>query len=431
MNRALRNSFWLYNQNNFYSIRVFKNISGFQKGSDKFSILRSALSHCPVILERIAWYQYTLVYIVCILFLTMRTDNQIIIYTSPENHTEVTVKIEDDTVWLTQAQMAELFDTTPQNITLHMKNIYGDGELVEDATCKDFLQVRKEGKRNVERMQKFYNLDAIISVGYRVNSKRGTAFRIWATSRLKEYLVEGYSINQSRLDELGKTIRLLTEKWKNIDHDEAKWLLDIIASYTESFVLLNQYDSGSLGARGSEDITYIIDYADAKPAIDSLRATLLEKSEATPLFGNEKDTSFVGILSSVIATFDGIALYPTIEEQAAHLLYFIIKDPPLHWWEQAYRSIPLHLVPREESSPIPPGWWREDQWGRTHDSRTSHCSIWSEGERDDGQARCQPYQSITPYPYVTQAPPPRRRRCPRTRGDSRKRLLQNRETVTE
>lgn len=142
----------------------------------------------------------------------MRTDNQIIIYTSPENHTEVTVKIEDDTVWLTQAQMAELFDTTPQNITLHMKNIYGDGELVEDATCKDFLQVRKEGKRNVERMQKFYNLDAIISVGYRVNSKRGTAFRIWATSRLKEYLVEGYSINQSRLDELGKTIRLLTEK---------------------------------------------------------------------------------------------------------------------------------------------------------------------------------------------------------------------------
>ena len=142
----------------------------------------------------------------------MRTDNQIIIYTSPENHTEVTVKIQDDTVWLTQAQMAELFDTTPQNITLHMKNIYGDGELVEDATCKDFLQVRKEGKRNVERMQKFYNLDAIISVGYRVNSKRGTAFRIWATSRLKEYLVEGYSINQSRLDELGKTIRLLTEK---------------------------------------------------------------------------------------------------------------------------------------------------------------------------------------------------------------------------
>ena len=286
------------------------------------------VSNCPVILERIAWYQYTLVYIVCILFLTMRTDNQIIIYTSPENHTEVTVKIEDDTVWLTQAQMAELFDTTPQNITLHMKNIYGDGELVEDATCKDFLQVRKEGKRNVERMQKFYNLDAIISVGYRVNSKRGTAFRIWATSRLKEYLVEGYSINQSRLDELGKTIRLLTEKWKNIDHDEAKWLLDIIASYTESFILLNQYDSGSLGARGSEDITYIIDYADAKPAIDSLRATLLEKSEATPLFGNEKDTSFVGILSSVIATFDGIALYPTIEEQAAHLLYFIIKDHP-------------------------------------------------------------------------------------------------------
>lgn len=154
----------------------------------------------------------------------MEKKNNIIIYTSPDNKTEVLVKMQDDTIWLTQAQMAELFDTTPQNITLHMKNIYGDGELIEESTCKDFLQVRKEGKREVERKQKFYNLDAIISVGYRVNSKRGTAFRIWATARLKEYLVQGYSINQSRLDELGQTIRLLTEKGKKIDPDEArKW----------------------------------------------------------------------------------------------------------------------------------------------------------------------------------------------------------------
>ena len=231
----------------------------------------------------------------------MRKDNQIIIYTSPENHTEVTVKIQDDTVWLTQAQMAELFDTTKQNISLHMKTIFADGELMEDSVIKDFLTTASDGKNYHTN---HYNLDATISVGYRVNSKRGTAFRIWATTRLKEYLVAGYSINQSRLDELGKTIRLLTEKGKKIDTDEAKGLLDIIASYTESFVLQNQYDSGSLGDRGSEDITYIIDYADAKPAIDSLRATLLEKSEATPLFGNEKDTSFVGILSSIVATFD-------------------------------------------------------------------------------------------------------------------------------
>jgi death-on-curing family protein len=173
-----------------------------------------------------------------------------------------------------------------------------------------------------------YNLDAIISIGYRVNSKRGTAFRIWATTRLREYLVQGYSINQSRLDELGQTIKLLTEKWKNIDPDEARWLLDIIASYTESFVMLNRYDTGDLGDSGDPDVTYIIEYSEAKSAISELKMKLLERSEANEIFGNEKDESFIGILSNIIATFDGQYLYATIEEQAAHLLYFIIKDHP-------------------------------------------------------------------------------------------------------
>jgi len=174
----------------------------------------------------------------------------------------------------------------------------------------------------------YYNLDAIISVGYRVNSARATHFRQWATTRLKEYLVQGYSINQSRLDELWQTIRLLTEKWKKIDAEEAKWLLDIIASYTDSFVTLNRYDTGNLSGTGDENITYIIDYTEAKSAIIELKSKLLEQSEANDIFGNEKDESFIGILSSIIATFDGVYLYPTIEEQAAHLLYFIIKDHP-------------------------------------------------------------------------------------------------------
>lgn len=168
----------------------------------------------------------------------------------------------------------------------------------------------------------------IISVGYRVNSKRGTAFRIWATQRLREYLVQGYSINQSRLDELSKTIKLLTDKGKKIDPDEARGLLDIIANYTESFLLLNRYDTGSLGDSGNPDVTYIIDYTEAKTAIVELKDKLLEKSEANDIFGNEKDESFIGILSNIVATFDGQYLYTTIEEQAAHLLYFIIKDHP-------------------------------------------------------------------------------------------------------
>ncbi len=141
----------------------------------------------------------------------MKTENQIIIYTSPDNQTEVTVNFQNETVWLTQAQMAGLFDTTKQNISLHMKNVFSDGELIENSVVKDFLTTASDGKNYHTQ---HYNLDAIISIGYRVNSKRGTAFRIWATQRLREYLVQGYSINQKRLDELQKTIQIISEKSK-------------------------------------------------------------------------------------------------------------------------------------------------------------------------------------------------------------------------
>lgn len=261
-------------------------------------------------------------------FFIMENKNNIIIYTSPDNKTEVTVQMQDDSVWLTLSQLAELFDKDSQTISDHLKNIFSTEELVHESTTRNFRVVRKEGQREVSREIEHYNLDAIISVGYRVNSKRGTAFRIWATQRLREYLVQGYSINQSRLDELGHTIRLLTEKGKKIDPDEAQWLLDIIASYTDSFITLNRYDTGNLSGTGDENITYIIDYTEAKSAIMELKSRLLEQSETNDIFGNEKDESFVGILSSIIATFDGAYLYPTIEEQAAHLLYFIIKDHP-------------------------------------------------------------------------------------------------------
>ncbi len=261
---------------------------------------------------------------VYILTNNMHAENQIVIYTSPDNHTEVTVKMQDDTVWLTQAQMAELFGKSQATINEHVRNIYKSEELLEVGTLRKF----GNSENSFTKPTNYYNLDAIISVGYRVNSKRGTAFRIWATQRLREYLVQGYSINQSRLDELGKTIKLLTDSGKKIDPDEAKWLLDIIANYTESFLLLNRYDTGSLGDSGNPDVTYIIDYTEAKSAIRELKSKLLEQSEANDIFGNEKDKSFIGILSNTIATFDWQYLYTTIEEQAAHLLYFIIKDHP-------------------------------------------------------------------------------------------------------
>jgi death-on-curing family protein len=176
-----------------------------------------------------------------------------------------------------------------------------------------------------------YNLDAILSVGYRVNSKRGTQFRQWATQRLKDYLVQGYALNQKRLDELGKMVRLIEQSGSTdgLQLGEAKGLLEILGGYTRSFVLLNQYDSHKLPTEAfNTDMTYEIQYEEAKAAIAELKKQLMAKKEATELFGNEKDASFSGILGSIVQTFGGQHLYPSIEEQAAHLLYFVIKNHP-------------------------------------------------------------------------------------------------------
>ncbi|MEK6616998.1 MAG: virulence protein RhuM/Fic/DOC family protein, partial [Bacteroidota bacterium] len=248
------------------------------------------------------------------------------------------VSFEDETVWLTQKQMAELFQTTPQNITIHFKNIFEEGELVELATCKDYLQVQMEGKRKVERKQRFYNLDAILSVGYRVNSKRGTQFRQWATQRLKDHLVKGYTLNERRLKQLSQNMQQLEQAVKLIRQSgnaeelklsETKGMLDIILNYTQSFVLLNQFDSNNLHTdKLNENITYEIKYDEAVIAITELKKQLLKKKEATDIFGNRKDESFKGTLGNIVQTFGGKYLYPSIEEQAAHLLYFVIKNHP-------------------------------------------------------------------------------------------------------
>jgi death-on-curing family protein len=255
-------------------------------------------------------------------------ENKLEIYKSAEG-VEVAVLLDNDTVWATQRQMAEVFETTPQNITLHLKKLYSEGEIVEEATCKEYLQVQKEGKRQVQRRQLLYNLDAIISVGYRINSKRGTQFRQWATQRLKEYLVKGYAINQKRLEELGKMLQLIEQSGKSqeLQLQEAKGLLDILSHYTRSFVLLNQFDSNTLQIGNlNPNITYEIQYGEAIHAIAELKGQLIAKKEATELFGREKDSSFKSSLQSIVQTFGGQYLYPSIEEQAAHLLYFVIKN---------------------------------------------------------------------------------------------------------
>ncbi len=257
--------------------------------------------------------------------------NQIEIYKGENNETQIEVKFEEGTVWLTQKQLAELFKNTVPNINMHIRNVYEEKELTKKSTIKKSLIVQKEGKRLVNRMIELYNLDVIISVGYRVKSIQGTKFRQWATQRLKDYLVEGYAINQERLNQLQKTIQLIesTGKTDELSLNEAKGLLNIITNYTNSFVLLNRFDSHELETtKLSEEITYQIKYPEAVNVIKELKKVLVSKREATGWFGKEKDKSLEGLLGNIVQSFAGNYLYRSIEEQASHLLYFIIKNHP-------------------------------------------------------------------------------------------------------
>ena len=257
--------------------------------------------------------------------------NDIIIYKTSDKKTQIEVKIEGETVWLNQKQMADLFQNTVPNINIHIKNIYKEKELTKKATIKESLIVQKEGKREISRNVSLYNLDVIISVGYRVKSKRGTEFRQWATQRLNDYLVKGCAVNQKRLEQLQQTIQLISQSGntKTLQLQEARGLLEIISNYTRSFILLNHFDSNNFTNENlDENITYEIQYKEAFLAITTLKKQLIKRKEASALFGNQKDDGFKGALQSIVQTFDGQYLYPTIEEQAANLLYFIIKNHP-------------------------------------------------------------------------------------------------------
>lgn len=262
----------------------------------------------------------------------MENKGKIIIYKTNDKQTQIEVKFEQDTVWLTQRQMSDLFQTTPQNITIHLKNIFEDKELDESATCKDYLQVQMEGKRKIQRKQRIYNLDAVLSVGYRINSRRGTQFRQWATQRLNEYLIKGYSINEKRLKEtrqqfieLKRTIKLLENvvKSKALNSNEATGLLKVVTDYSYALDMLDKYDHQTLKKPSKKSKEkYKINY---KQAYDAIR-TLKEKFGGSALFGNEKDNSFKSSLDNIYLTFQKKELYPGAENKAAHLLYFVVKN---------------------------------------------------------------------------------------------------------
>jgi len=261
--------------------------------------------------------------------LNVKVENNIEIYTGEDGHIQIEVKFDKDTVWLNQNQLMTLFESSKANISEHLKGIFQSGELSMDSTVRNFRTVRQEGRRQVSREIEHYNLDVIISLGYKINTNRGIKFRQWATQHLKDYLVKGYVVNPKRLEDLGRMVQLIesTGKSENLQLNEAKGLLDMLSHYTKSFVLLNQYDSHTLKSGSlNKNITYEIQYEEAKIAIEELKGRLVSKREATELFGREKDQSFKSSLQSIVQTFDGQYLYPSIEEQAAHLLYFVIKN---------------------------------------------------------------------------------------------------------
>ena len=258
--------------------------------------------------------------------------SEIKIYKTDEGKTSIEVKLEKETVWLSQKQMAELFEKDSDTIGLHLKNIYKSGELEEILTTEKYSVVRQEGNRKVKRQIKFYNLDTIISVGYRINSKRGIQFRKWANQILKNYLIKGYAINQQslekqaeQLNELKETIKILGNalEYKELSNDESKGLLKIISDYSYALEILDQYDYQTLKIENTSiKVIYRLTYEEAVKQIELVKKTYGNSN----LFGHEKDNSFKSSISTIYQTFGGIDLYPSIEEKAANLLYFIVKN---------------------------------------------------------------------------------------------------------
>jgi death-on-curing family protein len=261
---------------------------------------------------------------------------EIVLYTSKNGDMSVEVQLQEETVWLSQKQMAQLFGKDTRTVNEHIKNIYKERELEENPTIRNFRIVQKEGERTVERETNFYNLDVIISVGYRVKSQEGTHFRIWATRTLRDHILKGFTINKNRLQqnglqELQQSVALIEKTLSRFDvnGDQAKGLLDIITNYTNTWLLLQQYDESALvEVQDGSSANTVLSYATAKDAIAQLKQDLMDKNEATELFGQERADGLDSILSGLNQTFDGKEVYPTIESKAAHILYLVIKNHP-------------------------------------------------------------------------------------------------------
>ena len=246
---------------------------------------------------------------------------QIEFYQSADGAVSLEVRADGETVWLSQQQIAQLFNSSRSNIVEHLQHVYEEGELDEQATCRNFRQVRTEGAREVSRDIPHYNLDAILSVGYRVKSKVATQFRVWATARLRDYLVQGYAINEQRLEQLGSIVRILSRTSEQL----VAGVADVLSGYVPGLTLLRDYDEGNLDAHPSAVPGWEL-------TIDEARAVIARVAAEFPgdtLIGKERGGALAGVVATIYQGFAGQDLYPTVEEKAANLLYLIVKDHPL------------------------------------------------------------------------------------------------------
>ena len=245
----------------------------------------------------------------------MEQKKELVIFETKDHAVKLEVPVNEETVWLTQAQMASLFQTTKQNISLHVNNCFREKELDKNSVVKDFLTTASDGK---QYKTKFYSLDVIISVGYRVKSKRGVEFRKWANSVLKQYILQGYAVNSHRIAQLGEVIKIMKRTEDSLD---GKQILSVIEKYSDALEMLDSYDHQTMTRPKGKPATYALDYEECMQVISQMRF-----GNESELFGKEKDDSFRGSIGNIYQSFGGQELYPSLEEKAAHLLYFVTKN---------------------------------------------------------------------------------------------------------
>jgi len=256
---------------------------------------------------------------------------EVVIYRTKDSKTALDVRLVGDTVWLSQKQMGDLFDKNVRTISEHIRNVFKEKELDKTSVIRNFRITAKDGKSYDTQL---YNLDVIISVGYRVKSKRGTQFRIWATQTLKDHLVRGYTLNRQRFEknarelEAALTLVRKTAGREALSGDQGRGLVDVISRYTQTFLLLQRYDEGLLTEPKGTAGGTLPATTEARSAVTTLKKDLIARREAGPLFGQERDAGLASILGNLEQSVLGAPAYPSIESKAAHLLYFVIKNHP-------------------------------------------------------------------------------------------------------